>query len=407
MDLDALEQVEKMERDASPEPTFKPKLRPIQQRPVPKSRNDFDLLTSLASALNKTEKELHQARQENEEKTRRIAVLEKRIKKLQDKHSDKYTQELEQRCEELEAQMSSMQTDVFPFDIETIRRNIHELNISCGIDTLDISKKNNQAQFQSVLHQRLLLFKDGIFFRDGPFRSFEEDPSAYKFLSDIEEGYFPSELKRVYPDGFVFDLSEHVSVSYSDYVTPSFQDQGHLLETPSRRPTLESPLNFDNHLQTHHHSHSPSHQHSHSPSHQKRDDGNSLVSVSLQEKKPPELRQETKDAFLAKIPNVTIRNGQVIDIKSDITKLLETKREIVVIDLTTSVAPSTKPTNVSPRRSFTKIETAHLKIQVPGWDNEIQLKMHADQTIQDLMDQLRPHVDPLIGYDWEHFWNLG
>lgn len=40
-----------------------------------------------------------------------------------------------------------------------------------------------------------------MYFMNGPFREFSNDEGALNFVKDIQDGYFPSELKGRYPDG--------------------------------------------------------------------------------------------------------------------------------------------------------------------------------------------------------------
>ena len=50
---------------------------------------------------------------------------------------------------------------------------------------------------------QLILYKNGIVMFEGPFRSFDE-PSTQTCISDLMDGYFPSELQAKYPDGVPF-----------------------------------------------------------------------------------------------------------------------------------------------------------------------------------------------------------
>ncbi|KAM7100139.1 UBX domain-containing protein 11 isoform 5-T5 [Molossus nigricans] len=49
----------------------------------------------------------------------------------------------------------------------------------------------------------LKVYRNGIMMFDGPFRPFH-DPSTQHCLRDIMDGFFPSELQRLYPDGVPF-----------------------------------------------------------------------------------------------------------------------------------------------------------------------------------------------------------
>lgn len=56
----------------------------------------------------------------------------------------------------------------------------------------------------------LKLYRNGIMMFDGPFRPFH-DPSTQRCLRDILDGFFPSELQRLYPDGVPFKVMGYSS----------------------------------------------------------------------------------------------------------------------------------------------------------------------------------------------------
>lgn len=62
----------------------------------------------------------------------------------------------------------------------------------------------------------LKLYRNGIMMFDGPFRPFH-DPSTQSCLRDILDGFFPSELQRLYPDGVPFKV---ISCSSNQSATP-------------------------------------------------------------------------------------------------------------------------------------------------------------------------------------------
>ena len=51
----------------------------------------------------------------------------------------------------------------------------------------------------------LILYANGIVMFAGPFRSFDE-PITRRCLSDIMDGFFPSELQGRFPDGVPFQV---------------------------------------------------------------------------------------------------------------------------------------------------------------------------------------------------------
>lgn len=53
---------------------------------------------------------------------------------------------------------------------------------------------------------KLTIFADGIQLEDNPFREYSSE-SVQEFFHDLEDGYYPTELKDTYPNGFIFKAS--------------------------------------------------------------------------------------------------------------------------------------------------------------------------------------------------------
>ncbi|XP_058574507.1 UBX domain-containing protein 11 isoform X4 [Neofelis nebulosa] len=79
----------------------------------------------------------------------------------------------------------------------------------------------------------LKLYRNGLMMFDGPFRPFH-DPSTQRCLRDILDGFFPSELQRLYPDGVPFKVSDLRSQVYPENRLELF---------PGSRMTAEKFLN--------------------------------------------------------------------------------------------------------------------------------------------------------------------
>ena len=60
----------------------------------------------------------------------------------------------------------------------------------------------------------LEFYSNGLTLYDGKFRDYE---SAKVFLSDIQDGFFPAELQKPYPDGCYFNVSVTSSVMVPVY----------------------------------------------------------------------------------------------------------------------------------------------------------------------------------------------
>ncbi|XP_063143217.1 UBX domain-containing protein 11 isoform X6 [Rattus norvegicus] len=90
------------------------------------------------------------------------------------------------------------------------------------------------AQFRTLEPIPLKLYRNGIMMFDGPFRPFY-DPYTQRCLRDILDGFFPSELQRLYPDGVPFKNCCPMPVRIQEII----------VETPAlaseRQRTQESP----------------------------------------------------------------------------------------------------------------------------------------------------------------------
>ena len=112
---------------------------------------------------------------------------------------------------------------VFPFDMVQITNAIAGLNVEAGDGQKRVIMDQSGAhKFVEKQKLPLKVFKNGIFFMKGPFRSFTEDSTSLSFLKDIADGYFPWELNKLYPDGVQFDLED---CSTQDYQRNSPQTQ--------------------------------------------------------------------------------------------------------------------------------------------------------------------------------------
>ncbi|NIG58977.1 UBX domain-containing protein 11 [Pontoporia blainvillei] len=100
----------------------------------------------------------------------------------------------------------------------------------------------------------LKLSRNGIVMFDGPFRPFH-DPSIQRCLRDILDGFFPSELQRLYPDGVPFKVSDLCNQVYPENGLDPFPGEGRVvgwqrirkpldrMERPGSRMTAEKFLN--------------------------------------------------------------------------------------------------------------------------------------------------------------------
>ncbi|KAK2106227.1 UBX domain-containing protein 11 [Saguinus oedipus] len=93
------------------------------------------------------------------------------------------------------------------------------------------------AQLRTLEPIPLKLYRNGIMMFDGPFQPFC-DPSTQRCLRDILDGFFPSELQRLYPNGVPFKWGYTASRSNSHSEGKPLRP----LEDPSLMPSRRMSL---------------------------------------------------------------------------------------------------------------------------------------------------------------------
>ncbi|CAF1338075.1 unnamed protein product [Rotaria sordida] len=322
---------------------------------------DLDLLQLTMSRMQKAESDVRYLTSELKDKTQRIAVLEEKVhlyeKALHNQHNESYKIEtLEKKCIRLQSIIDRMEDllierglevigelnepdnvniltfdeadrvehqqqqqeehssvpstwrpeesipKIFPIDFNTIIENIRELNVLAGESEVHFESQNNDNQRHISTLKRteqinLILYANGIFLFNGPFRSFSES-STQLFIRDILDGYFPSELQKRFPDGVPFNVSDKRETYFTDErKQKAFQGEGYVLHD-SR--IVHNNQNTD----------------SLPPIPQ----GAKIESNNQRPKIP-------MNQFLNRLPKTVIKNGQVIDIRQDIEQHLVGKQE--------------------------------------------------------------------------------
>ena len=89
-----------------------------------------------------------------------------------------------------------------------VHRNIKDLNYLAGDGSAQTAQRADGAH---VLIEQdplpVIFFRDGILIREGPFRPFTQ-PDAVAFMRDLQDGYFPYELKFMFPEGVPFNITD-------------------------------------------------------------------------------------------------------------------------------------------------------------------------------------------------------
>uniref|UniRef100_A0A8C8TP25 UBX domain-containing protein 11 n=1 Tax=Peromyscus maniculatus bairdii TaxID=230844 RepID=A0A8C8TP25_PERMB len=135
------------------------------------------------------------------------------------------------------------------------------------------------AQLRTLEPIPLKLYRNGIMMFDGPFRPFY-DPSTQRCLRDILDGFFPSELQRLYPDGVPFKVSDLRNQVFPEDGLGSFPGEGRVVGRQKMRKNSD----------------------------RLEDSSGSRM---------------TAEKFLNRLPKCVIRQGEVIDIRGPIRDTLQ------------------------------------------------------------------------------------
>uniref|UniRef100_A0A8C8ZQ90 UBX domain-containing protein 11 n=1 Tax=Prolemur simus TaxID=1328070 RepID=A0A8C8ZQ90_PROSS len=189
----------------------------------------------------------------------------------------------------------------------------------------------------------LKLYRNGLMMFDGPFRPFC-DPSTQRCLRDILDGFFPSELQRLYPDGVPFKVSDLRNQVYLENGLDPFPGEGHVVGRQRMHKALDRV------------------------------------------EEQPDSRM-TAEKFLNRLPKFVIRQGKVIDIRGPIRDTLQNccplparVQEIVVE--TPTLAAERERSQESPNTPAPPLSM--LRIKSENGEQAFLLMMRPEDTIGDV-----------------------
>ncbi|KAG7169781.1 UBX domain-containing protein 11-like, partial [Homarus americanus] len=120
-----------------------------------------------------------------------------RIKRHRRNHKNR---EVRRVVAESTSRSISSEAEPFSLDYEKLLAAITELNIVAQGDAAAEFEQSSKVGRQACESLQLTLYKNGVVVDDGGFRSFESVKTR-QFLQDILDGFFPSELQDIYPQG--------------------------------------------------------------------------------------------------------------------------------------------------------------------------------------------------------------
>eukprot|EP01029_Cantina_marsupialis_P028848 TRINITY_DN778081_c0_g1_i1.p1 TRINITY_DN778081_c0_g1~~TRINITY_DN778081_c0_g1_i1.p1 ORF type:complete len:454 (-),score=115.56 TRINITY_DN778081_c0_g1_i1:210-1571(-) len=334
-----------------------------RQRASAGKTSDVALMASMTQRMNRLEKSNRLMNAELEKKNKEVKHLKVQLRSLQSaKGSDEETQieltRLALENDKLKIQLKEMHKFLndyglvwvgndatetkesddsqkeFVFDFDRVFTQIKQLNQLAGKDKaqiVSIGERMKKLQFPRGIP--LILYKDGIMLKRGPFRTYKEE-STQQFVKDIIDGFFPFEFKDEFPDGVIFDAQDRRTEYFS---------------SPAR-------------------------------------DRSGGMKLSTEEAPPMSV-----DKFLEKLPQKVLHKGEFIDVRDEVKQRLlgdkgEVKGKSVVVqtealkEMVLDSNPSTRPLSA---RISQEVTTLQIR-STSGSRQTFVLRMRETDTIADV-----------------------
>ncbi|XP_009200681.1 UBX domain-containing protein 11 isoform X5 [Papio anubis] len=189
----------------------------------------------------------------------------------------------------------------------------------------------------------LKLYRNGIMMFDGPFQPFY-DPSTQRCLRDILDGFFPSELQRLYPNGVPFKVSDLRNQVYLEDGLDPFPGEGRVV-------------------------------------------GRQRMHKAWDRAEEHPGSRMTAEKFLNRLPKFVIRQGEVIDIRGPIRDTLQNccplpaRIQEIVVE-TPTLAAERERSQESPNTPAPPLSM--LRIKSENGEQSFLLMMQPDNTIGDV-----------------------
>uniref|UniRef100_A0A8C6FI48 UBX domain-containing protein 11 n=1 Tax=Moschus moschiferus TaxID=68415 RepID=A0A8C6FI48_MOSMO len=374
---------------------------PLQSEPVNPGRrgikvygnvpvyNDSELVATLTRKLRDLEQQVKAQTDEILSKTRKIQALEEMVETLE-KHQGTVSlqrqEELETVCAKLQRQVGEMERFLGDYglqwvgeptdqeedsedgetdwmtakkfwkpgdslvppevDFDRLLASLKDLSELVGDSDTQLMLVPDRVPHQTLEPIPLRLYRNGIVMFDGPFRPFH-DPSTQRCLRDILDGFFPSELQRLYPDGVPFKVSDLRSQVYPENGLDPFPGEGRVVGLQRIRKPLDSIEHPGSRM--------------------------------------------TAEKFLNRLPKFVIRQGEVIDIRGPIRDTLQNccplpvRIQEIVVE-TPALAAERERNRESPESPAPPLSM--LRIKSENGEQAFLLMMRPEDRVGDVRDLL-------------------
>ncbi|XP_066126119.1 UBX domain-containing protein 11 isoform X1 [Saccopteryx bilineata] len=259
--------------------------------------HDSELMATMARKVRDLEQQVKAQNDEILSKDQKIRALEELVETLQEHEGQvslKRQEELETMCEQLQRQVGEMERFLGDYglqwvgepmdqddsehtthseddkrnwmtamkfwkpgdslvapevDFDRLLASLKDLSELVGDSDTQVVLVPGGARLRALEPIPLTLYRNGIMMFDGPFQPFH-DPATQRCLRDILDGFFPSELQRLYPNGGPFKVSDLRNQVYPEDGLDLFPGEGRVvgwqkiqMEHPGSRMTAEKFLN--------------------------------------------------------------------------------------------------------------------------------------------------------------------
>nr|XP_048296489.1 LOW QUALITY PROTEIN: UBX domain-containing protein 11-like [Myodes glareolus] len=289
--------------------------------------NDSDMMTSMGRKLRELEQQL---KVQSEQLDQKILALEDLVQTLQQNQGSatlRRQEELETQCIQLQRLVGEMERFLSDYglqwvgepmdqdseekivsenderdwmkakkfwkpgdslvppevDFDRLMASLQDLSELVVEGEAQVTPVPGGAQLRTLEPIPLKLYRNGIMMFDGPFHPFY-DPSTQRCLRDILDGFFPSELQRLYPDGVPFKVSDLRNQVFPEDGLGSFPGEGRVVGRQKRRKDRVEDTSGS---------------------------------------------RMTAEKFLNRLPKCVIRQGEVIDIRGPIRDALQVRPALI------------------------------------------------------------------------------
>ncbi|XP_029958239.1 UBX domain-containing protein 11 [Salarias fasciatus] len=345
---------------------------------------DFELMSLMMRRVTALEKTVRRQAQEIESRDKKISALQRKLKIQNQSGTELAEDDLHRRNQQLQNQLFEMENFLsdygliwvgdaekegssedeqildppqrgngsFLVNFDLVVQSIRELNILAGEGESFVRTTAGRAQLAQKEPIQLSLYSNGILMFDGPFRSYR-DLSTQQCVTDLMDGYFPSELQDRFPDGAPFEVHDRRDEEFIPTL-PMEQFPGEGQAVRGEKPQSASTVSY---------------------------------------KLPGLWLNSRADQFLDKLPKVVVKRGRVIKIREPIRAMLQGVSDVqssgsssVVLLQTPALQEVTARYHQSPLNDIIT-----LKVRSEDGDQVYIVKMRLSETVGHLRKYLDQH----------------